>query len=229
MLRNPDETALMQYIEETYLSAPEPSTVESAYQIVPSQSLRQHYLGNTRGFNLLTLDISLGDWGVACWTDEHLSEIIQPTLLRAPEVILEAPWDPAVDLWNIGALLPELTFGQNMFSGESSGSYTTRGHLAEMNALLGPFPKALLSQAKLEGAQDLFDGSGNVRKFRLKKFVSLSARLGELPDDEAPKFEAFIRRLLRLGPGERGVASDALQETWLAHEYTQSIAAEKVN
>lgn len=116
-----------------------------------------------------------------------------------------------------------------MFSGEDSGTYTTKGHLAEMNALLGPFPDNLISKATLKGARDMFDDRGNIRKYRLKKTVPLSARLEDLPDSEAPKFEAFVRLLLRLDPGLRATATDALQEVWLSHEYTQSIAAEKVN
>lgn len=98
MLRNPDETALTKYLEEACASSPDTAHADSDYRIVKSQSLRQHYIGKTRGFNLLTLEICLGDWGVACLEDDHLSELIQPTLLRAPEVILEAPWDATVDL-----------------------------------------------------------------------------------------------------------------------------------
>lgn len=50
------------------------------------------------GANLLDFDIALGDWGVASWTDSHLSELIQPVALRAPEVLIKAPWGPATDL-----------------------------------------------------------------------------------------------------------------------------------
>lgn len=229
MLRNPDESTLTKYLEKTYAVTDPPSEAIEPYKIIPSKGLRKHYLGNTHGFNLLTLEVSLADWGVACWKDKHLSETIQPPLLRAPEVILEAPWDKAVDLWNLGSLLPELIFGQNMFSGRDSGEYTVKGHLAEMNALLGPIPLSLLSTAKLKGARDMFDEHGNVRKYRLKKVVSLKQRLEDLPDEEAPKFEAFTRRMLELDPQRRPSAAKMLEDPWISHEYTQSISAEKVN
>lgn len=229
MIRNPDESALTKYLEETYAESPAVTETSGAYEIIESRGLRKHYMPKAYGFNLMTLDVCLGDWGVASWEGEHLSETKQPLLLRAPEVILEAPWGPTVDIWNLGALLPELTFGQNMFSGQDSGKYTTKGHLAEMNALLGPFPETLLSVATLNGAKELFDNQGNVRKYRLSKVVPLRDRFKSLGEDEAPKFESFIRMLLQLDPQQRRGAGDLSDEPWLNHEYTQSISAEKVS
>lgn len=223
MLRNPDESALTAYLEKKYTEPSQMSDSDGQYNIIPSRSLRGRYLGEIQGFNLMNLEVSLGDWGVACWKDEHLSDLIQPQSLRAPEVILEAPWGPEVDNWNLGALLPELIFGQNMLGGQDSGKFTTKGHLAEMNALLGPFPESLLSKATLNGLKDTFDSDGNVRKYRLSKVVPLKKRFAELGDDEAPKFEAFIRRLLQLDPQLRKGPGELLDDPWLAHEYTQSI------
>lgn len=229
MLRNPDEAGLTKYLEDTYPETEPAQQTDEEYKIIKSRGLRHHYIKAVRGFNLLTLEASLGDWGVASWKDKHLSEIIQPLLLRAPEVILEAPWGPVVDVWNLGALLPEMIFGQNMFSGEDSGEYTIRGHLAEMNALLGPFPQTLLSAARLKKAKDMFDEHGNVRKFRLKKVVPLKDRVEDMPEGESPKFEAFTRRMLELDPGRRKTAAEMLEDPWLSHEYTENISVEKVS
>lgn len=229
MIRNPDESALTKYLEDKYAGSIEVPEHSQDYQIIESKGLRNHYMPKAHGFNLMTLEVCLGDWGVASWKDDHLSETIQPLLLRAPEVILETPWGPSVDIWNLGALLPELMFGQNMFSGQDSGRYTTKGHLAEMNALLGPFPHALLSAAMLSGAKDLFDNHGDIRRYRLSKVMPLKNRFKSLGDDEAPTFEAFIKVLLELDPQGRRRAGDLFDEPWILHEYTQSIAAEKVS
>lgn len=132
MLRNPDKSALTKYLEENYADVSFPKDANEEYRIIPSRSLRNHYIGNTRGFNLMTLEVRLGEWGVVCFADEHLSETIQPPLFRAPEMLLEAPWGPTVDIWNLGSLIPELVFGQNMFSGADSGAYAVKGHLAEI-------------------------------------------------------------------------------------------------
>lgn len=229
MLRKPDETALTVYWEDTYANTSSVEKTLEGYEIVQSQSLRHHYLGKTRGFNLLNLEVSLADWGVVCWKGEHLSEIIQPLLLRAPDVILEALSGLAVDIWNLGGLLPELMFGQNIFSRQSSGEYTVKGHLAEMDALLGPFSETLLSQVRLKGARKLFDDHGNNQRYRLKKMASLQSRFENLPDGESFKFEAFIRLLLTIDPQSRRAADETLRDSWLSHEYTQSIVAEKVS
>jgi hypothetical protein len=42
---------------------------------------------------------------LASWFDRHLTEWIQPPMLRAPEVILRANWDYRVDIFNLGALV----------------------------------------------------------------------------------------------------------------------------
>jgi serine/threonine-protein kinase SRPK3 len=36
---------------------------------------------------------------------EHLSDIVQPYALRAPEVILGLKWGPAVDIWSLGCMV----------------------------------------------------------------------------------------------------------------------------
>lgn len=228
MLHNPDEDALQSYLEERYRDEPAVSDAHEEYTIVRSRNLRHHYIAAGVPVDLMTFDFFLGDWGVACWQEEHLSEVIQPQLLRAPEVILEAPWGTSVDLWNLGAVLPELMFGQNMFSGMDSGAYTIRGHLAEMNALLGPFPQPLLADAKLAKAKDMFDKEGNIRKYRLERIVSLEQRFSSLPEDEARKFEAFVRRLLELDPGQRPTAQAMLEQPWLSHEYTEGMQVDNV-
>jgi serine/threonine-protein kinase SRPK3 len=40
----------------------------------------------------MNLNIALSDWGVASFTNRHLTEEIQPPLFRAPEVLLGASW-----------------------------------------------------------------------------------------------------------------------------------------
>ena len=42
---------------------------------------------------------------LASWFDEHLTERIQPQMLRAPEVILGAEWNFSVDIWILGSVV----------------------------------------------------------------------------------------------------------------------------
>lgn len=226
MIRNPDETHLLAYLEKKYFDDSALSPPCRPYGIIRSQSLRSHYFPHP--FDLNTLRVALGDWGVASWTDKHLTETIQPTLLRSPEVILEAPWDNSADIWNLGVLVPELIYGQVMFSGGEGSVYSIEGHLAEINALLGPFPQRLLAQARLQGAHEMFDGKGNIRKVKLRDVVSLKERFGDLTDGEGLKLEEFVRSLLALDSTARPVASEALNMSWLSHEYTQAVSVDRV-
>lgn len=49
---------------------------------------------------------------IACWLDKRLSNAIQPEHLRAPEVILGAPWGAAVDIWSLGCVVSAASPGQ---------------------------------------------------------------------------------------------------------------------
>jgi serine/threonine-protein kinase SRPK3 len=89
----------------------------------------------------MELNIVLSDWGVASFTTRHLTSGIQPLLLRAPEVLVQTEWDTKVHIWNLGALVPELIFGQKKFCGnDKKGVYSVGTHLEEMAALYGGFP-----------------------------------------------------------------------------------------
>jgi serine/threonine protein kinase len=47
--------------------------------------------------------IQLGDFGSAVQGDEPRNgEVLQPSLYRAPEVVLEKEWNYPVDVWNLG-------------------------------------------------------------------------------------------------------------------------------
>lgn len=226
MIRNPDETHLRAYLEKKYCDFDASSVPSRPSGIIRIQSLRSHYFPHP--FDLNTLRVALADWGVASWSHKHLSETIQPTLLRCPEVILEASWDQSADIWNLGALVPELIYGQLMFSGGEGSAYSIEGHLAEISALLGSFPPRLLSQARLQEARVMFDTHGNMHKLKLKHVVSLTERFEDLTDGEGQKLEEFVRALLALDPTARPVADEALELGWLSHEYTQAVAVERV-
>ena len=56
---------------------------------------------------------------VACWVDKHLTEWIQPQMLRSPEVILGAEWNHKVDIWNLGIIaspLPYIPYTSSMMT-----------------------------------------------------------------------------------------------------------------
>ncbi|KAM0425547.1 hypothetical protein ACHAPT_009339 [Fusarium lateritium] len=92
----------------------------------------------------------LCDFGSAVAGDTEHLEDIQPDIYRAPEVILEAPWSYQADIWNTGCMIWDLFEGGHLFTGHDPEfqTYRSRAHLAEMIALLGQPPQALLHRGK---------------------------------------------------------------------------------
>jgi len=228
MIQVADESLINSYLENTLEDTSlqqDPMDKAKEYTIIPTQSLREHYFPED-GFNVMKLEIALSDWGVASWTSNHLTDLIQPVLVRSPEVMLEAPWGPSTDIWNLGALVPELIYGQAMFSGKTDDKvHSSAWHLEEMNRLLGPFPKSLLEKGDQVIVKDTFDGDGNVRDPKMSSFVGLDVRYSNMEDDEKEEFTAFTRHSLGLDPEKWISAKEALGEPWLNHKWTGKMSA----
>lgn len=217
MVQLPDKACIETYLKATAVpeeasSSPADTSSIPEYAIVSTQGLRDFYVGE--GFNMMKLDIALSDWGVSSWKDKHLTELIQPVLLRAPEVILEAPWGPAVDIWNLGALIPEFIYAQQMFSGRNkAGKYIAKVHLEEMDKLFGPFPPTILAQAHAE--KEAIGEDGHVLNGELDRFTGLEQRFANMQVEERDNFISLLSGMLCLDPDKRKSAKEVLSEPWL--------------
>ena len=163
MVRIPDFSVIDEYLKERPADPAAYDPTSGSWKIV-SQPLKDFYI--QKSTDLETLDIILCDWGSASWVDKHLTEPIQPVLLRAPEVILGGPWGPPADIWNLGAVLLEVLDAVQMFDGrasETGGIYQTKHHLEDMEALFRPFPSQLLVQDDQTIVAEYFDEHGKVR------------------------------------------------------------------
>ncbi|KFZ17655.1 hypothetical protein V502_04468 [Pseudogymnoascus sp. VKM F-4520 (FW-2644)] len=207
-------------IESGYLvkaPIPQQDKAEKRYTVIRSCPLRQYYFTNDDRFD--HFDIVLGDWGVASWADNHLTEIIQPLALRAPEVLIGAPWDATADLWNLGAVVLEMFRAIRMFSGEyPQGHYKLEQHLAEIVHLCGPFPKALLDKADQDIVGDIFDDQGIVKNAQLspdKPVLSSEEYTPGLEQDDREEFVSFLQSLMKIDPMERPSPEDLLRGRWL--------------
>lgn len=110
----------------------------------------------------------------ASWVDNRLTELIQPTSLRALEVILRANWGPSADIWSAACVVSPLTFntglnpivtpnkqifellqGRVLFKGrpDPNGTWTAEeDDLAQMMELFGPLPTDLLAEGRSSGS-----------------------------------------------------------------------------
>lgn len=125
--------------------------------------------------------------------------------------------DEKVDIWNLGALIPELVFG---FSAkDKKGAYSVGRHLEEMAALCGPFPKSLLEKGDQSVVNKVFDAEGGLKVKELEQVVGLEKRFEGMDVKERSKFVAFTKRMLVLDPEQRPSAKELLDDEWLKHDY----------
>lgn len=119
--------------------------VLTAFQFLHSKSLLHC---DVKPENILfksykTCEVRLIDLGSSCYITDSLSSYVQSRNYRSPEVILGCKYDAGIDIWSLGALLPELATGVLLFNNES---VTTL--LASMTAVCGPISGEMLRSGR---------------------------------------------------------------------------------
>lgn len=179
--------------------------------------LRHYYFTQSDYFS--QFDIVLGDWGISSWVDKHLTEKIQPVALRAPEVLIGAPWDASTDFWNLGAVLLELFCAVRMFSGRvpPDEHYDLKQHLREIVDLFGPFPRPLLQKGNQDIVQSIFGDEeipGDTSPLDRPGFMSEAFTPG-LDEEVREQFVSFIFAIMKVNPADRLSPEDLLRQPWL--------------
>lgn len=88
-------------------------------------------------------EVKVIDFGSSCFTTDNLSSYIQSRCYRAPEVVLGCKYDGRIDVWSLGAMLPELATGHVLFHND-----TLPQMLGRISAILGPFPPRMLREGR---------------------------------------------------------------------------------
>ncbi|KAI0073218.1 kinase-like protein [Panus rudis PR-1116 ss-1] len=160
----------------------------------------------------------LTDFGSANTMSRQWAAVIQPLALRSPEVLIDAPWDTKVDIWNFGCLMYEFARGAALFDptwqNNETGMDTTQTHLAQIAGLLGEFPVEFLKQGKK--TPDYFDTNGKLLcpgKYNIT-LSDLLVRGGHPPED-LPPFIDFLSHTLTINPQARWSASQLLKHPWM--------------
>lgn len=217
MVQIPDLSTIDDYLKNT---TPDPMAYDpgSDPSAIVSQPLRDFYIREST--DLMTLNVALCDWGSASWIDSHLTEVIQPVLLRAPEVIIGAPWGPPVDIWNLGAVLLEVLDAVRMFDGramQTGGVFQTKHHLEEIVALFGPFPPRLLARGDPKLVAEYFDDQGNIRDPIPRPKALLENWIESLAGNDKEEFVMLLRSMMKIDPDDRQTAKELLGEAWFQH------------
>jgi serine/threonine-protein kinase SRPK3 len=212
-------------IESGYLvnvPIPQQDRSEERYSTVKATPLRRYYFDLEDPGQILELDIALGDWGVSSWITRHLGEHIQPVALRAPEVLIKAPWDESTDWWNLGAVIFELYCAVRMFDGRvpPDRHYEVQEHIAEIVDLFGPFPKELLELGNQDLVQKIFYEDGKLKDFPSmgRPPLASEAFMPGLKQEERDEFASFLKAMMKIHPADRLCAADMLEHPWLGVE-----------
>ena len=83
-------------------------------------------------------DVQIIDFGSACRERESLVSYTQSRFYRAPEVLLNLPYDVSIDMWSFGCLSAELFLGLPLFPGVSQ-----HNQLSRIVEIIGDIPDEL--------------------------------------------------------------------------------------
>ncbi|PNS14678.1 hypothetical protein CAC42_1700 [Sphaceloma murrayae] len=187
-------------------------------RLVPPPDLHRHVTLNSRTFNLPKQfgDALLSDFGSAVSGQQLQDHDAQPNVYRSPEVMLKIAWSYPIDIWNVGTMVWDLFESRHLFYGHDPliGGYSTRAHLADVVALLGPPPLDLLQRGKR--SSEFFDEHGRWKAVvEIPPPTSLEEYELFLEGPKKAEFLRFMRRMLQWRPEDRATARELLQDPWL--------------
>lgn len=176
-----------------------------------------------------TCQFTLIDFGSAVLTYDVHNSYVQSRWYRAPEVMLGLPWDPKVDVWSLGCVLPEILLGQPVFRRSS-----VEGVLAAQIAVLGPIPEYMM-QFSPELATMFLTATGHAYEIDPQGLPEGVYYLSPLPQRQLAKllknavlpvlfggeldgFLDHVYELLTIDPQNRPTAVAASQHYWLASQ-----------
>jgi dual specificity tyrosine-phosphorylation-regulated kinase 2/3/4 len=158
--------------------------------------------------------IKVIDFGSACFSHERVYTYIQSRFYRAPEVVLQLPYDPAIDMWSLGCILAELFTGQPLFPAENEHQLLLR-----LIEILDTPPLELLLHSKRRSL--FFNGDGTPKlvpdrsgRIRYPRCLSLAATLSCSDGN----FISFLQRCLTWDPKARLTPEEGLSHPWIRAE-----------
>jgi dual specificity tyrosine-phosphorylation-regulated kinase 2/3/4 len=156
-------------------------------------------------------NIKVIDFGSACLSNERIYTYIQSRFYRAPEVVLQLPYDCAIDMWSLGCILAELFTGRPLFPAESEQHLIMRAV-----ALLGLPPPELLRQSKRRSLFFNSDSTPKVIPDRAgRKYSPDSVPLPAALNCSDALFISFLEGCLTWDPRARLTPEAGLQHPWV--------------
>ncbi|EGD94895.1 CMGC/SRPK protein kinase [Trichophyton tonsurans CBS 112818] len=165
----------------------------------------------TKGFPILS------DMGEARRAETKQRGLIQPSIYRAPEVMLDMEWDNKVDIWGLAQTIWTIFEQRHLFDNINPMGELDHGRrFAEMISLMGPPPLEFLKRS--EKSLKYWDENGNWKLSHLYPIPkqSLESREIQLNGDEKKQFLEFMRKMLQWMPEDRADAQHLLfEDPWV--------------
>ena len=162
-------------------------------------------------------EVKVIDFGSSCFDSDNLSSYIQSRCYRAPEVILGCHYDGRIDVWSLGAILPELLTGKVLFHNES-----VPGMLARIAGVCGTFPTRMLHEGRHTCRYVTVNGVFYERS-QTGKLVKHFPILDPLEKMDfgvtEPTFVDFLKQCLTVDYKARPTAAELLKHPFLTKDF----------
>ena len=177
---------------------------------------------------VLGLRVKVADLGSSCWVNEKFSVKIGTQEYRAPEVLLQADYDTAADIWSSACLAFELATGDYLFKPKDASApeelFTKEeDHLALITELIGPLPAGLLKRGHW---RKYFESTSNTDSFKhisdleYKSLNKMLVKDYRWKADTAEEFSSWLLPMLKPFPEDRVTALESSYDPFI--QVTQS-------
>lgn len=156
------------------------------------------------------------DFGSCSYQTDNLHLYIQSRPYRAPEVILGCKYDSKIDIWSLGAMLPELITGKILFTHESLSAL-----LASITAVCGPLPSSMLHEGRNTSLLVSKHGAfyNKVKGELFFYFPNAQVDHSVIFGFDAPEYVNFIEKCLTVDPCARPTAEALLRHPFFEKDY----------
>lgn len=165
-------------------------------------------------------DVQLGDLGGTYPADSKWAKqgtLVGAPVWRSPEMIMEAPWNTATDIWSFGAMVISLIYGGNFFLFSPRG--VPFGHeeydleiIKRQFKFFGPFPPKIHEVVSEQTCMSIIYLMELVPQSETTPFSRITER------EVCKKDKEFILKIMKMDWRDRPTAKELLEDEWFKED-----------